>query len=99
MKVLRNANWGIPNQDLEAMGDAVLADGWVPAEYPTMKSAAELDKLPINSVVRDSTTGAVYRKTTKSSYCWTSAETTGRELSEHLLVRAPMQLIFTPPLL
>lgn len=97
--IMRDATWVPSYPDVQVMAKAILAAGWAPEVPGTLETEAELDALPVGSVLRHPDTGIVYTRTTRSSYCWVSTfdGTPGRELSEHVLARGVVQLIYKPP--
>ena len=93
---MRNATWVPSYPDVQVMADAILKAGWAPEIPGTLETEKELDALPLGTVLRHPDTGAVYTRTTGSSYCWVSTLAPGRELSEHVLARGIVQLIYRP---
>lgn len=96
---MRDATWVPSYPDVQVMANAIITAGWAPEIPAVIDDVTELDALPIGSVIRHArlpTTHSTYARVTTTSYCWSAVHSLDRELSEQVLVRGPVQLLFVP---
>lgn len=96
---MRDATWVPSYPDVQVMAAAILAAGWAPEIPVAVDTVDQLDALPVGSVIRHArtpTTHSTYARVTTTSYCWSAVGGPDRELSEQVLLRGPVQLLFVP---
>lgn len=94
--LMRNTTWRTPYADIHAMAENIVAAGWRPVEPVDVASIAELDALPVGSIVVGPH-GAVHTRVTPSFFCWLPTGGTHRRSSEDVHVHhGPLRLVYMP---